>query len=206
MPRITSSSGYLYLISFLALTLCGCARSKGSADRPSPDDARQEIARLWDDIERIRDGEPDAERIADRDRTGDSDGDHEAGSSPDDGETASPEEEEDHDDDHDEDGESVALSEPAAAGAVRARSIESTGRSARRAPRRARLICEDGDRPNVSVCRDSCKIAQSICDNAVNICRLADELGDDEWARGKCGDAREACSEATESCCGCSAP
>ena len=195
------------LIGFLALVLGACAVGRGQADSPGPDAARQEIARLWGDIERMRGVEPEAERVADS--LGDSDGDAEPSAMPDDGyeEAGEAEPADDSDDGHDDDSDmpSAAMERraPAAAGSVRAEPKERSGRSRRYRPRKARLVCEDGTRPEVSACRDSCTIAQSICDNAVNICRLANELADDEWARGKCNDASVACIEATEACCDC---
>jgi len=53
-------------------------------------------------------------------------------------------------------------------------------------------------------CQDTCTIKASICDNAAKICRLAGELGGDEWADEKCDSGKVSCSEAKESCKQCS--
>lgn len=53
------------------------------------------------------------------------------------------------------------------------------------------------------VCRDVCVLATSICDNAGRICRIAQQLTDDDWAAGKCADASAVCRQATADCCGC---
>jgi hypothetical protein len=52
-------------------------------------------------------------------------------------------------------------------------------------------------------CDDTCSIKDSICDSAENICRIADELGHDEWADKKCHSATASCEEATKRCCSC---
>ena len=54
-------------------------------------------------------------------------------------------------------------------------------------------------------CSDVCLLAGDICDNAESICTIADELGkDDDFAQGKCTDAKASCHEAKQKCCGCS--
>jgi len=54
-------------------------------------------------------------------------------------------------------------------------------------------------------CDDICGLADDICDNAEQICIIADELGkDDDFAQGKCTDAKASCHEAKQKCCGCS--
>ncbi|HET9992510.1 MAG TPA: hypothetical protein VFQ65_28450 [Kofleriaceae bacterium] len=54
-------------------------------------------------------------------------------------------------------------------------------------------------------CGDVCLLASDICDNAEAICTIADELGkDDDFAQGKCTDAKASCHEAKQKCCGCS--
>jgi len=54
-------------------------------------------------------------------------------------------------------------------------------------------------------CGDICLLATDICDNAESICTIADELGkDDDFAQGKCTDAKASCHEAKQKCCGCS--
>lgn len=59
--------------------------------------------------------------------------------------------------------------------------------------------------PRTDECTDVCTLKDDICDNAASICRIADNLGDDAWARGKCNSAKASCKEATEKCCGCQA-
>lgn len=49
--------------------------------------------------------------------------------------------------------------------------------------------------PRSSKCRQVDKLTRSICDNAKQICKLADELND-PWSRDKCEKAREACKAA----------
>jgi hypothetical protein len=52
-------------------------------------------------------------------------------------------------------------------------------------------------------CTRSCTLADSICTNAARICKLADDLGEDAWARDKCANSSESCRVAHESCCSC---
>jgi hypothetical protein len=52
-------------------------------------------------------------------------------------------------------------------------------------------------------CGDVCELGDAICDNAESICGIADELGDDAWAREKCDSAKASCREAQERCCRC---
>jgi hypothetical protein len=59
--------------------------------------------------------------------------------------------------------------------------------------------------PKTEECTEVCTLKDDICDNAESICRIADQLGDDAWARGKCNSAKASCKEATEKCCGCRA-
>jgi hypothetical protein len=54
-------------------------------------------------------------------------------------------------------------------------------------------------------CTEICDLAGAICDNAESICAIADELGNDPWAREKCDSAKASCKEATETCCECDA-
>lgn len=56
-----------------------------------------------------------------------------------------------------------------------------------------------------NACGDVCNLADAICDNAESICAIADELGDDPWARGKCDNAKASCREARQRCCECAA-
>lgn len=56
-------------------------------------------------------------------------------------------------------------------------------------------------------CGDVCSLADAICDNAEQICILADELGkQDTWAQDKCSSAKASCRDAKKKCCGCSEP
>jgi len=52
-------------------------------------------------------------------------------------------------------------------------------------------------------CVDVCEIGGAICDNAEDICAIADELGNDTWAKEKCDSAKASCREAQERCCEC---
>ncbi|HUH04102.1 MAG TPA: hypothetical protein VML75_19025 [Kofleriaceae bacterium] len=56
----------------------------------------------------------------------------------------------------------------------------------------------------VEECRDTCTLADHICENAENICRIADgELRGDQWAKDKCSSAKASCDEAAKECCNC---
>ncbi len=58
-----------------------------------------------------------------------------------------------------------------------------------------------------SACADSCDLADYICHAQEDICRIADELGDDdEWARAKCDSAKASCTEAKKRCTDCATP
>ena len=57
--------------------------------------------------------------------------------------------------------------------------------------------------PKSERCIDTCKLETSICDNAVKICRIADELGNDEWASEKCDSGKASCKEANQQCVDC---
>lgn len=65
-------------------------------------------------------------------------------------------------------------------------------------------VCPEGH--NVpETCSDVCSLGEAICDNAEQICILADELGkDDTWAQDKCSSAKASCRDAKKKCCGCS--
>ena len=65
-------------------------------------------------------------------------------------------------------------------------------------------VCPEGH--NVpQACNDVCSIADAICDNAEQICILADELGkQDSWAQDKCANAKASCRDAKKKCCACS--
>jgi hypothetical protein len=60
---------------------------------------------------------------------------------------------------------------------------------------------EDGD-----ACVQACDLAQYICRAQQDICRIAAELGDDDWARGKCWTAKASCQEAKRRCADCTPP
>jgi hypothetical protein len=53
-------------------------------------------------------------------------------------------------------------------------------------------------------CKDSCTLADSICDNAKKICDIATELRSDVWANDKCTSGNASCVAAHDKCCGCS--
>ncbi len=59
--------------------------------------------------------------------------------------------------------------------------------------------------PVPELCRDTCTLADYICDAAENICRIADDLKDDDWARRKCANSKASCVEARQKCTTCSA-
>lgn len=51
-------------------------------------------------------------------------------------------------------------------------------------------------------CGDVCSLADAICDNAEQICILAEELGKaDTWAQDKCSSAKASCRDAKKKCC-----
>ncbi|HEX3475595.1 MAG TPA: hypothetical protein VHT91_11265 [Kofleriaceae bacterium] len=52
-------------------------------------------------------------------------------------------------------------------------------------------------------CSNLCTLATSICRDQERICRLAQQLRDDEWAANKCTQARASCQAAYETCCSC---
>jgi hypothetical protein len=58
-------------------------------------------------------------------------------------------------------------------------------------------------RPDNDRCSQTCTLSDSICGNAKRICQLADQLGNDSWANGKCDDAKQTCADATKRCCEC---
>lgn len=53
-------------------------------------------------------------------------------------------------------------------------------------------------------CSDVCTLSESICKNADRICELADGMPGDDWAAGKCRDAKQACTDAKQRCTDCS--
>jgi hypothetical protein len=66
-------------------------------------------------------------------------------------------------------------------------------------------LCEQNPKVKTDKCMDVCKLADAICDNAEQICRIASELHDDPWANDKCNSAKASCKEATGQCCECAA-
>lgn len=64
-------------------------------------------------------------------------------------------------------------------------------------------VCPDDPRPKTPKCQDVCSLANAICENAGRICRIADDLGNDPWARDKCNSAKASCREAKKRCCKC---
>jgi len=68
----------------------------------------------------------------------------------------------------------------------------------------AKHVCPDSH-PVPATCSDVCSLAEAICDNAEQICILADELGkEDTWAQDKCSSAKASCRDAKKRCCKCS--
>ena len=58
-----------------------------------------------------------------------------------------------------------------------------------------------------TACADACDLADYICHAQEDICRIADELGeDDDWARAKCDSAKASCTEAKKRCTDCATP
>jgi hypothetical protein len=51
-----------------------------------------------------------------------------------------------------------------------------------------------------TTCGDVCSLADAICDNAEQICILADDLKD-QWSADKCASAKASCREAKKNCC-----
>ncbi len=62
---------------------------------------------------------------------------------------------------------------------------------------------EEHPDPQTQLCIDTCKIEKSICKNATRICRLADNLGGNEWAAEMCNSGKASCQEATKKCATC---
>ncbi len=53
-------------------------------------------------------------------------------------------------------------------------------------------------------CKDSCRLADSICTSADRICNIAAQLGgNDAYANGKCASGTASCDAARTRCCGC---
>jgi hypothetical protein len=54
------------------------------------------------------------------------------------------------------------------------------------------------------VCRDSCRLSDSICDSSGRICRIATDLGGgDAYANEKCASGKASCDASRTKCCGC---
>ncbi|WP_428264761.1 hypothetical protein [Haliangium sp.] len=68
---------------------------------------------------------------------------------------------------------------------------------------KARRACPDPIEPATDECRDTCRLADAICDNAGRICDIAGELAGDAWAADKCASAKASCKEARTACCQC---
>jgi hypothetical protein len=52
-------------------------------------------------------------------------------------------------------------------------------------------------------CKDTCTIADSICDSAIKICKIAETMNNDAWANDKCSSGNASCETARGKCCGC---
>jgi hypothetical protein len=53
-------------------------------------------------------------------------------------------------------------------------------------------------------CTSVCTLKDSICKSSARICELADGMPGDDWAAGKCSDAKQACDDAKKRCTDCS--
>jgi hypothetical protein len=51
-----------------------------------------------------------------------------------------------------------------------------------------------------AACDGVCELAEYICRAQEDICRIAGELGNDDWSQGKCWSAKASCAEATRRC------
>ncbi|MCG8425314.1 MAG: hypothetical protein MJE77_46130 [Proteobacteria bacterium] len=91
---------------------------------------------------------------------------------------------------------------PAPASADQPTTAASRGSDVAR-PSEKGVVCPDGSEVRPPVCSDVCTVTRSICTNADSICRLARDLPGDNWAEGKCTDAKNACTEAIAACCTC---
>jgi hypothetical protein len=67
----------------------------------------------------------------------------------------------------------------------------------------ARRVCPQRVEPQTQQCTDVCSLADAICENSDRICQIADDLGNDDWAHGKCSSAKASCKEARQACCRC---
>ena len=68
----------------------------------------------------------------------------------------------------------------------------------------AQRVCAD-NHAVPKPCEDTCTLSGHICDNADLICKIADELGENDRAQEKCTSAKASCREAKQRCCNCSA-
>jgi hypothetical protein len=57
--------------------------------------------------------------------------------------------------------------------------------------------------PASAECKEVCNLAEHICSNKDEICKIAGEMPDDAWAKGKCDSAKASCNEANERCLNC---
>ena len=57
--------------------------------------------------------------------------------------------------------------------------------------------------PVNDTCKDSCTMADSICQNAERICTIAKQLDNDAWANEKCVKGSESCTQSNKLCCSC---
>ncbi len=61
--------------------------------------------------------------------------------------------------------------------------------------------CTHGER---QTCKDTCQIADAICDAATKICGIAADMNNDTWANEKCSSGNASCEKSRGKCCGCS--
>lgn len=52
-------------------------------------------------------------------------------------------------------------------------------------------------------CQGTCRLDDSICDNAKHVCQLADQIESDGWAAEQCAKAKQACAASHAKCCAC---
>ena len=65
----------------------------------------------------------------------------------------------------------------------------------------AEPACRPG---GAELCRDSCRLSDSICESSGRICRIASDLGGgDAYANEKCVSGKASCDAARAKCCGC---
>ncbi len=66
-------------------------------------------------------------------------------------------------------------------------------------------LCPEYPEPRTSNCQDMCSLADHICENAEEICRIAGDLHGNSWAEEKCSSAKASCKEGKKACCSCCA-